>query len=106
MKKTFLLLLISGLALTFSTTQGQSKPQTGDHKADTVKCAGITSKGLACRSTWLDHNGYCRNHNPDKLTCGQNKANGEPCKNVVNHEGDLCHVHKSKPRLTTATAVN
>lgn len=102
MKNKLILLLISGLALTFSATQAQSKPQTGDHKADTLKCAGITSKGLACRSTWIEQDGYCRSHNPNKITCGQKKANGEPCKNVVTAKGDLCHVHKTK----LATAVN
>jgi hypothetical protein len=98
--KTFILLLIASFAIMcFSAAHGQSKSQTGESQSDSVKCAGITTKGLQCQSKWVDHNGYCRQHNPDKVTCSQNKANGEPCKNVVNHEGDLCHMHRAKPRL-------
>jgi len=62
--------------------------QTGD----TLKCKGTTIKGLACNSTWIT-NGYCRSHNPDRITCLGITAKGEQCKSIVSHTGDLCHVH-------------
>jgi hypothetical protein len=101
--KAFILILISAFAiLCFSAANAQTKPGAGGNDSgavnpsDSVKCSGITSKGLQCRSKWVEANGYCRVHNPDKLICGQTKANGEPCKNVVNTKGELCHVHKVK----------
>lgn len=93
--KTFIFILISALALMcFSAAHGQTA--TTNPKSDTLKCAGITAKGLQCKSTWVEDNGFCRVHNPKKITCGSPKANGEPCKQAVNQAGDKCAFHVAK----------
>lgn len=97
--KTFIAILLAAFALICT---GAAYGQSSTIKSDTVKCAGINTKGLPCKSTWVEHNGFCRVHNPDKITCGAPKANGEPCRQVVSHEGETCSYHSAKPRLMAA----
>lgn len=70
------------------TAHGQPRPT----------CKGTTSKGVACKSTFVAKSGYCFNHDPQGRVCGAVTTSGKPCQRKVSAKAQNCPTHTNKPQ--------
>lgn len=58
-------------------------------------CKAVKKDGTACKSTFIQSDGYCRSHSPNTPRCGAKCKDGHPCLWPVSKAGEHCKNHKN-----------